>query len=172
MFINNERKIMKKLKKLISIIVVIVLVIYGIVSFIYEELDSLNGKNLDLNTENVDKNYTLVKYSEIQCCLYKNMTQKQIDKIRNSDRYPEEKLEGDMGTVLDGVGVCVVGGRITKYFVTEKVILVYERDSQYYYCIEKLDGKINFKSKKIKDIRKEEGLHKITWKNISGIKGV
>lgn len=113
----------------------------------------------------------MVKYSEIQCCLYKNIEQEQIDKIRNSDRYPEEKLEGETGTVLDGVGICVVGGRITKYFVTEKIIIVYERDSQYYYCIEKSNGKIIFKSKKTEKIQKELGLQKIIWKIISGVKG-
>lgn len=163
---------MKKVKKVTFIMIVIALVGYGIVSFIYKELDSFNGENLDLNIENIDKNYTLVKYSEIQCCLYRNMIQKQIDKIRNSDKYPEEKLEGDTGTVLDGVGICVVGGRITKYFVTEKNIIVYERDSQYYYSIDKLDGKVNFKSRKIENIKKEEGLRKIIWKSISGVKGV
>lgn len=162
---------MKILKRTIFIITIIGLVGCSIIFFIYQQLDSLDGKNLDLNIQKIDKNYTMVKYSEIQCCLYKNIEQEQIDKIRNSDRYPEEKLEGETGTVLDGVGICVVGGRITKYFVTEKIIIVYERDSQYYYCIGKSNGKIIFKSKKTEKIQKELGLQKIIWKIISGVKG-
>lgn len=163
---------MKIIRKIIFIIIVICLFVCGGVSFIYGELNSSDGKNLDLNVEKIDKNYTLVEYSEIQCCLYKNISQEQIDKFRNSDRYPEEKLEGDTGTVLDGIGICVVGGRITKYFITEKIIIVYERDSQYYYCVRKLDGKIISKSRKVEEIKKEAELQKILWKKISGVKGV
>lgn len=159
---------MKNSKKILIIIVVIILILSGIKILLYRELDLLDGKNLDLNIETVDQNYTLVKFSEIQCCLYQNKEQQQIDKLRNSNDYPNDKLEGESKTVLDGVGICLVEGRITKYAVTNQNIVVYERDSQQYYNVRKIDGKVTFKSKNKKEIEKQIGVKNFKWKNVGG----
>lgn len=156
------------MKKIIFIPFIIILAIWAAYICFDKDVESLNG-NLDLDTVKINKNYTLVKFSEIQSCLYKNLSQKQIDKINDSSDYPQDKAEGQKGTTLDGVGICVVDGRITKYAINKQNIIVYDRDSRQYYGIRKSDGKIIFTSKKQKEMEKKLG--KIVWKKVTGIKG-
>ena len=160
---------MKKIKFIIIIPFIAILAVWA--AYICFDRDVESSKTLDLDTVEIDNDYTLVKFSEIQSWLYKNLSQKQINKINDSDDYNQDKSEGEQGTTLNGVGICIVDGRITKYASNNKYIVVYERDSRQYYSVRKTDGKIIFTSKKQKEMEKKTGLDKNMWKKVTGIKG-
>lgn len=156
--------------KIIFFVVIIIILSALIFWEVKREESYSNGKILDLQIHEIKDGYMLIPMSEIECRLYKKLEGKEIENILQDKEYPTQKIEGEDGTVSSGIGLCIIGGRITQYSDYKNFIAVFERDRRKYLCVDKKKGEIIYSEIRKKDlekrIREKYSVEKMSWKTI------